>query len=179
MKRALFSALLLCLLLAGCGEAVPAPMPTLASLPQPIAPETVGSNVITVTTGIIAPEQRGIDNERRWQDFLTAAEDGKPDELIIHSIHCGSGIKTEHYIQLRFDGERYWVEDENGAASYPYLLACREDDLPAQEGASNTTHYLLSENPDMTWNRYFDHALSSQYQPDFPATTVLFSIEAE
>ena len=39
MKRTLIAALLLCLLLAGCGDVVPAPMPTVGSLPQPVAPE--------------------------------------------------------------------------------------------------------------------------------------------
>ena len=179
MKRALFSALLLCLLLAGCGEVAPASMPTLAGLPQPIAPKAGDYDVITVTSGAVWGRGRGMDKKSRWQDFLTAAENGKPDVIIIHCINYGSGIDTEYYSQLRFDGERYWLEDENGTASYSYLLACREDDLPAQEGASHTIHYLLSEHPNMTWKRYFDHALSSQYQPDFPATTVLFSIEGD
>ncbi|MBO4418960.1 MAG: hypothetical protein J5789_03950 [Oscillospiraceae bacterium] len=141
---------------------------------QPSEPD-----VVTVTTGIV--EKSEIKNESRWQTFLTAAEQGQPDAIAIHILFYGSGVNSERSFQLRFDGERYWLGDGEEAVAYRYLLVSVDDDLTTEEGFNlrRSIHYFLSDDPEMTYDRYFSHTFSSLDEPDFPPTVEMFSLRLD
>lgn len=113
-------------------------------------------------------------NERRWQSFLTATENGQSDALTLcrHDVEDES---TDDRLHLSYDGKLFTLDDGEQKLSYPYLLISEENNPPAQASFHHAIYYLLSEDPEMSWSRYFAHMISSQFQPDFPPTTVIFT----
>lgn len=81
------------------------------------------------------------------------------------TIYDGGAFTRE----LSYDGTRFTLSTEDRASVYPYLLTCPD------ARAESTVHYLLSEDPDMTQERYFSHLVSAISDPDFPDTKALFT----
>ena len=120
------------------------------------------------TTGILNPE--------RWSAFLEHTARGESDTVALRF----NAVPAED-LRLSFDGSVYALDDPIGIQQYSHLIADWE---PVEQNTAAHTqaayrsviHYLLSDDPDMTMSRYFQHALSSAYNPDFPNTCLLFSV---
>ena len=115
-----------------------------------------------------------IENEPRWEDFLAAVELGEECEVRLRMVY-GAG---EWDLHLRYDGKVFNLTDEDRVTSYRYLLIDREDEPPAGSSFRQATHYLLSDDPNMTWERYMARMVSSYVLPgdEFPATMSLFTM---
>ena len=107
---------------------------------------------------------------------MAAAEAGQPDEITIRLFYKYKNGEAGSSLGLHFDGEQFWLRDEDRLTSYKYLLVSEQNDPPAQAKYKTATHFLLSDDPKMTQERFFSHMVSSTFQPDFPATTSLFRL---
>ena len=93
--------------------------------------------------------------------------------------HCADRLiysEGAYDLELRYDGSLYTLVDEGRSASFPHLIVDVETDPPARVKFHHAVHYLLSQDPEMTQQRYFAHMVSSAYQPEFPETRGLFSL---
>ena len=115
-------------------------------------------------------------NAGRWEAFQAAAEAGQPDEITIRLFYKYSSGEAGTSLGLRFDGTFFRLQDEDRLNSYKYLLVSEQNDPPAQARFKTATHFLLSDDPEMTQDRYFSHMVSSALQPDFPATRSVFTL---
>ena len=79
-------------------------------------------------------------------------------------------------LQLRYDGERFRLTDEGRESNYACLLRCEETDPPAQALYQSAVHWILSDDPEMTFERCFNRLVSSTLDPSFPNTRILFSL---
>lgn len=113
----------------------------------------------------------GTSNLERWDRFTANAEAGNPDEVTLW-LSFEEGL---YALQLRYDGERFRLTDEGRKSDYACLLRCEETDPPAQATYQSATHWILSDDPEMTYERYFSRIVSSTLIPDFPNTRLLFS----
>ncbi len=111
-------------------------------------------------------------NMERWERFTANAASGTPDEVTLW-LRYDEGT---YELQLRFDGERFHLTDEGRKSDYACLLRCEETDPPARASYQSATHWILSDDPDMTYERYFAHMVSSVLDPTFPNTHHLFSV---
>lgn len=113
-----------------------------------------------------------IENEALWERFLAAVEQGEECEVRLRMLYEAG----EWDLTLRYDGEVFHLDD-GAAGVFRYLIVDEVDDPPASASFRRAVHYLLSEDPDMTWERYFARMVSSAApQDDFPATASLFTI---
>lgn len=112
------------------------------------------------------------ENLERWQRFLETTQRGEADAVTLRLIYSEDAFDLE----LAYDGSRYTLKDGELSQSFPYLIVDDETDPPAQARFSHAIHYLLSEDPEMTQQRYFSHMVSSAWQPEFPNTRGLFSL---
>ena len=104
--------------------------------------------------------------------FLAAVEQGEECEVRLRMLYEAG----EWDLTLRYDGEVFHLDD-GAAGVFRYLIVDEVDDPPASASFRRAVHYLLSEDPDMTWERYFARMVSSAApQDDFPATASLFTI---
>ncbi len=108
----------------------------------------------------------------RWTAFQQASAAGRTDRVTLYLLYPEAAFA----LVLRFDGSRYLLEDEGRETAYSYLLVCEETDPPAAANYLSATHFLLSDDPEMTWERYFAHMVSSAQDPNFPKTRTLFSV---
>ena len=115
-------------------------------------------------------------NAGRWEAFRAAAEAGQPDEITIRLFYKYSSGEAGASLGLRFDGTFFRLQDEDRLTSYKYLLVSDQNEPPAQAKFKTATHYLLSDDPDMTHDRYFSHMVSSVWDQDFPATRSVFTL---
>lgn len=105
-------------------------------------------------------------NAKRWDTFLASAAAGNPDAVQLLMIYdSGAFVRS-----LRYDGSVFTLTEAGRETVYPYLITS-----PDQRSGS-TVHYLLSDDPNMTQERYFGHMVSSVWDPDFPDTTTLFTV---
>ena len=111
-------------------------------------------------------------NMDRWTAFQRAAAAGTPDEVTLYLIYP----EAASALRLRFDGEKYLLEDEGRETAFRYLLVSEETDPPPAALYRSATHFLLSDDPEMTCERYFAHMVSSASDPDFPRTRSLFTV---
>lgn len=134
------------------------------SLPasDPLEPDTV-----TVSSGIPTV----LVNEARWEAFLANVSAGKADAVELQLFY-NSGASC---LKLRFDGALYALEDEDRHSTFRYLIPSVEAEPPARAAYKEAVHFLLSDDPEMTWERYFSYMLSSTRVPDFPHTQTLFT----
>ena len=113
-----------------------------------------------------------IENEALWERFLAAVEQGEECEVRLRMLYEAG----EWDLTLRCDGEVFHLDD-GAAGVFRYLIVDEVDDPPASASFRRAVHYLLSEDPDMTWERYSARMVSSAaLQDDFPATASLFTI---
>ena len=135
--------------------------------------EVVDADTIIILSG---ESTTGILNPERWSAFLEHTARGESDTVALRF----NAVPAED-LRLSFDGSVYALEDPIGIQQYSHLIADWE---PVEQNTAAHTqaayrsviHYLLSDDPDMTMRRYFQHALSSAYNPDFPNTCLLFSV---
>ena len=113
-----------------------------------------------------------MENQARWQRFLETTQGGEADAVTLRLIYSEGAYDLE----LNYDGSLYTLVDEGRSASFPHLIVDVETDPPAQVRYHHAVHYLLSQDPEMTQQRYFAHMVSSAWQPDFPETRGLFSL---
>ena len=129
------------------------------------------------TVGVLLGESSTqIQNPERWNAFLEAAGNGQPDTVVLRF-----NFNPAEDLRLSCDGSVYTLVEQGGAQRYSHLitdleLVERDAAPPTQAAYRSVIHYLLSDDPDMTMSRYFQHALSSAYNPDFPNTRLLFSV---
>ena len=112
------------------------------------------------------------ENLERWQRFVETIQGGQADAVTLRLIYSEGAYDLE----LAYDGSQYTLEDEGRSASFPHLIVDVETDPPARVKFHHAVHYLLSQDPEMTQQRYFAHMVSSAYQPEFPETRGLFSL---
>ena len=79
-------------------------------------------------------------------------------------------------LALSFDGRVYTAADENGSEAYSHLTVTAEEPRSAQDKFSSAVYYLLSDDPEMTWSRWFGQKITSSPDPDFPRTRNLFAV---
>lgn len=111
-------------------------------------------------------------NEARWQAFLAAADRGEADAVTLRTVN-GTAFSE---VALSFDGQVYTAADENGSEAYACLAVSAEGPRSAQDKFSSAVYYLLSDDPEMTWDRYFGQKIASKPDPDFPRTRNLFTV---
>ena len=190
MRRIIVFVLLPCLFLAGCGlspvvessleaPSLPVPVPPESAalsepeLPSPKETEPFPSdpNVVTVHQETIPTR---IENAERWEAFLAAAEQGVADGVTLRLVYEEGTFDLD----LRCDGEVFTLVDEGHVTTCKYLLADEEDAPRPGAKYRRAVHYLLSDDPDMTWEQYFSRLVSSYALPgdEFPATASLFSV---
>lgn len=124
----------------------------------------------TVTVFELIPSE--MLNAERWETFLAATAAGQPDAVTLRLFYDTAGFTLE----LRYDGERYTLLDEGREESFGYLIVSPEDKAWSKARYSSAVHYLLSDDPDMTYKRYFSHVVSSVWDPDFPPTRTVFTL---
>ena len=117
-------------------------------------------------------EPGGVANADRWTAFQKAAAAGKADQITLYLLYP----EAADALQLRFDGQQYLLEEEGRQTAYGHLLVSEESTPPPAALYRSATHFLLSDDPEMTFERYFAHLVSSTLDPDFPRTRSLFSI---
>jgi hypothetical protein len=114
----------------------------------------------------------GSEGLERWERFTANAEAGRPDEVTLR-LGYEEGTFT---VQLRYDGERFRLTDEGRESNYACLLRCEETDPPAQALYQSAVHWILSDDPEMTYERCFNRLVSSTLDTSFPNTRLLFSL---
>ncbi|MBQ9373939.1 MAG: hypothetical protein IJU06_03945 [Oscillospiraceae bacterium] len=114
----------------------------------------------------------GSEGLERWERFTANAEAGRPDEVTLR-LGYEEGVFA---VQLRYDGERFRLTDEGRESNYACLLRCEETDPPAQALYQSAVHWILSDDPEMTYERCFNRLVSSTLDPSFPNTRLLFSL---
>lgn len=113
-----------------------------------------------------------IENAERWEGFLAAAELGEENGLTLRLIFEGG----TYDLDLRYDGEVFRLTDEGTTGEYKYLLVSVEDTPPPGAKYRRAVHYLLSDDPDLTWEAYFARTVSSSVLFDQAAARSLFSV---
>ena len=111
-------------------------------------------------------------NGKRWDDFLASAAAGTPDAVQLLLVYSSGAFLQE----LRYDGRVFTLTGAGREQVYSRLITSPEDRPRNPAAYSAAIHYLLSEDPDMTWERYFSHMVSSVWDPDFPPTETLFTV---
>ena len=117
-------------------------------------------------------EPGGVVGMDRWTAFQEAAAAGTPDEVTLYLIYP----EAAGALCLRFDGEQYLLEEEDRETAFRHLLVSEETNPPPTALYRSATHFLLSDDPEMTCERYFAHMVSSATDPDFPRTRSLFTV---
>ena len=113
-----------------------------------------------------------ISHETRWEEFTANVDAGMPDAINLW-ISYDTGLFK---LQLRYDGDRFYLTDEGRERSFAHLI-CSEDQNPLTlEHYESAVHWLLSDDPEMDFDRYLAHMVSSQLEFDFPNTRLLFSV---
>ncbi len=154
----------------------------------------------------VSPDEPYRANLARWDAFLEKTARGEPDTITLRldasDKLAGTGVPLPAYLDLllAYNGEVYEVAEKVVYASsktagdrprYSYLIAevetepspwtikleTGENPSPAYIHPGPQTHYLLSDDPDMTYRRYLNNILSSISDPDFPNTMLLFSLD--
>lgn len=75
---------------------------------------------------------------------------------------------------LTYTGEKFILSDGESEEEYRYLVYDRKD-LPSGAKYDFAEYFLLSDDPEMTSERYFDSMVSSILQTDFPRTRIVYS----
>lgn len=114
-------------------------------------------------------------NRERWNAFLERTGKGEPDALQLR-FNADPGADE----LLSYNGTVYTLSGQSGTQRYGHLIADlelveRDAAPPTQAAYDSAIHYLLSDDPEMTMERYFRHIASSILDPDFPRTRLLFS----
>lgn len=130
-------------------------------------------DTVTILSGL---RSSTVQNQERWNAFLERTAKGTPDSVQLRFV----GDSTET-MQLSYNGTVYTLSDQSGTQRYGHLIADlelveRDAAPPTQAAYDSAIHYLLSDDPEMTMERYFRHIASSILDPDFPRTRLLFSI---
>lgn len=152
----------------------------------------------------ISPSEPYRTNLARWDAFLETTARGEPDQVTLRLAYSdeiygytGGQLPVHEDLLVTYNGKVYEVtpkillyvssvspEDEI-SRFYSYLIMDAETGSrfqtldPETEGVSLVKpkiHYLLSNDPDMTWERYWNHLLSDTSDPSFPDTVELFFV---
>ena len=173
MKRFLALSLVLLLLLSGCGAE------------ELKIAETTGS-LICDEEDFVSADSQYLDLEITWgsneeavqraafgnmKTFYDSCIFGRPGQLTINYHYVG---EEESSILIRFDGEKYTVTDEGQEKEYAHLIYSGNE-TPQLSSVDYMECFLLSDDPEMTGERYFDHLVSSVLNQSFPATRLLLS----
>ena len=105
-----------------------------------------------------------------WLTFEHKCRSGEKAEISISRTYEDKTYRST----LSYDGEKYTLTEEDGVRCYKHLVySCQN--MSDQSNYDFVEYYLLSDDPEMTIDRYFTHLASSVLQPDFPATTVIYT----
>ena len=177
MKRILILTLLLSLGLAGCAMTPPEEMPLEPPvLPTPAVPDTrefvADSSMETFSaeddpvepdeSDVVTVHQESIptrvENEARWDGFLAAAKRGEADAITLRLVYDRKDVFD---LELRFDGEHYRLTNEGTVMSCKYLIVSEDAAPPPGAAYRRAVHYLISDDPEATWEVYFARIVSS------------------
>lgn len=161
-----FLLLLLCACGEGASETITAPSTTEATVPyEPLELDLSVTMVDGHVTG-------GSSDMAMFAQQTGGGSYPLPStEASITIFHSHDG--TTYTSVLSYADGVYTISDEERSRSYPYLVYSSEN---LREGASSdfAEYYLLSEDPEMTSQRYFEYMLSSVLQLDFPRTEIVY-----
>lgn len=159
MKRYFVFCLALLLLLSGCAANVE--NPTTEATTEAITDKELS---VAMEDGVLVS---GLND---WHNFYFLHTYGETAEISINSTYDGVTYRST----LSYDGERYTLSEEDSTRSYKHLIYSSQN-LPAQSNYDFAEYYLLSDDPEMTAERYFNYMVSSTFQPGFSATTIVLS----
>lgn len=111
----------------------------------------------------------------RWERFVanTTGTNPQPDRVTLHLFTDGG---EPYDLNLSFDGNIYRLDDSISiGASWSSLSVGREDHPRAAKGCSRAAHYLLSNDPDMSWETY-QASLASGSSQMLDSVFFLFSV---
>ena len=112
------------------------------------------TDLVTVDLSGIPTRITGRD---RWERFLETAAAGKADAITLRLVYTPDSFD----LPLSYDGERYTLIDEGIVTTCKYLIAS-EDTAPRPSAQyRRAVHYLLSDDPEATWEECFSRMLSS------------------
>lgn len=160
MKR--FLILLLCLLLAGCAAPVETPA-------QETDPSESRELRLVINDGHVEDPW-----DWNWFYHVTTWGEGEPMDRSM-SIHITNIYPDAGTFEstLSYDGSVYTLKTEDGIKTYPYLIYSPQQ-MPPQSEYDYAEHFLLSQDPDMTYDRYFKAMLSSA-KVAIPDTWVVYT----
>ena len=138
---------------------------------DPDDPSADDPDVVTVHLDAI-PTQ--IENEERWARFLETTGRGEADAVTLRVVFSPDSFD----LPLSYDGERYTLIDEGTVMRCKYLLADEEDAPRPGAKYHRAVHYLLSDDPDASWEEYFSRMVSSSAPIGVEETPIrsLFSV---
>ena len=144
------------------------PAPSGADAPD--SPSADDTELVTVHQEEIPTR---LENRALWERFLADVARGEECEVRLRMLYEGG----EWDLVLGYDGERFHIND-GAVGVYSYLIVDENRDPPAGAAWRRATHYLLSEDPDMTWEQYMARTLSSYAPPaeQLPAASSLFTV---
>ena len=142
--------------------------PPVQTLPDP---DTVyGVNFFPAKSTVVG-------NFARWEAFTSAASRGEPDAVTLRwaTVRDVGNLKGGSQ-SVYFDGKTYTLTNTDGSANYAHLIFGTEDHPPAESTYSSVSYCLLSDDPEMTWERYTGSEEFGIGATDFPGTALLFTI---
>ena len=117
----------------------------------PDAPDGL-TDAIVVSTVL----SKTVFNLARWNAFLENTGKGEPDAVTLCRLQADSAAAWK----LRYDGEKYLLNDGERADSYPYLLTVDEPHR-REEARQSATHYYLSDFSAEEWDDAVSRAASA------------------
>lgn len=132
-------------------------------------PDDDSADLVTVHQETIPTE---VENAERWEGFLTAAALGEENEVTLRLVY----EEGTYDLALRYDGEVYILVDEGITGTYKYLLASEEDAPRPGAKYRRAVHYILSDDPELTWEQYMARMASSSVLFDQAAARGLFTV---
>lgn len=172
MKPMLAFFLLITLLLTGCARMDSDAPDHTAAPDESTAPSEIASEDhelhLVVNDGHVAEPW-----DWNWFYHLTA-RGTQTEPMSIHITHIYPEAGT-YESTLRYDGSVYTLETEDGSYTYPHLIYSAQQ-MPPQSKVDYAEYFLLSEDPTMTAERYFDALLSSSTRAfDLPDTRIVYT----
>lgn len=186
MKRLLVLILVLALLW-GCGAGVAEPSDGTVGDSEPPAPTgSSGFEDLELEPLSLVIDDGQVEDPTDWVWFYWASQAGRhyidplssTDEIFIEITKRYPADELEpareFHSTLTWDGEVFTLTEEEGSFTYKYLLYSANE-MPPQSHYDFAEYYLLSDDPEMTAETYFNALLSSTLPVDLAPTRIVYS----